>query len=806
VTKEAEIRFNFRSFSVVSSSSFSSFPPRPRASLNNAAFPRPRIHSMDTGQILADILVAGEMRVHLIGVAGSGMSGIAGLLLSLGHRVSGSDKVSTVETDRLRGLGLQFSCPHTAEAVRDADIVIFSSAIKPGNVAYDEAHGLGMMMVRRADALAAIMHRKRGIAIAGMHGKTTTSSMAAHVLRVGGLRPSHYVGAEIPILGTNAFWDSEGDYFVAEGDESDGTIALYHPEHSILLNIEEEHMDFYDSLAAIEAVYGQLLDQTSGKIFYCVDDPHTARVCKGRPNAISYGETDSAEFRFQTVLSRSFHSEFKVYRREKWLGDFRLNIPGKHNISNATAVIALATVLGVKVEKIAEALEEFRGAKRRFEVKYRSYNYMVVDDYGHHPSEIKATLATARAVCAGRLMVMFQPHRYTRTQALQHEFGAAFGAADRVFVTDVYAASEKPIPGVTGQTIVDAVTRTGHDGAQYVAARRQLPAAVGQLVEPGDLILSMGAGDIHEQGTQLAADLAKLEELRAAMGAGVARLYEPLARHTTMRVGGPAQFWLEPETEFGFARLVRHCTANAIKLFVIGRGSNLLVRDGGIRGAVVHLSRGEFRQIEVKGNEITAGAGVKLKELAYAARDALIAGFEWFEGIPGQVGGALRMNAGAMGGETFRQVVSVRLIDELGTFYTKTPAELQVHYRDVPSLARNYAVAATFSGQPGKAEDIHALLDASMQKRRTTQPKESSAGCIFKNPAACPAGKLVDELGLKDTRVGGARVSAVHGNFIVNDGNATAAEVLALIEKIKTVAREQRGIELETEVQILGES
>jgi UDP-N-acetylmuramate--L-alanine ligase/UDP-N-acetylenolpyruvoylglucosamine reductase len=761
---------------------------------------------MDTGQILADILVAGQMRIHLIGVAGSGMSGIAGLLLALGHRVSGSDKVSTIETDRLRGLGLAFSCPHAAEAVRDAEIVIFSSAIKPGNVAYDEAHRLGKMMVRRADALAAVMNRKRGIAVAGMHGKTTTSSMAAHVLRAGGLRPSHYVGAEIPILGTNAHWDDQGEYFVAEGDESDGTIALYHPEHTILLNIEEEHLDFYENLAAIEAVYAQLLDQTTGTVFYCVDDPHAARVCSGRPNAVSYGETDSAEFRFQAVLSRSFHSKFKVFRREKWLGDFVLNIPGRHNISNATGVIALATVLGVDVGKIAEAFETFRGARRRFEVKYRSDNYMVVDDYGHHPSEIKATLETARAVCSGHLMVMFQPHRYSRTQALQHEFGAAFQRADRVFVADVYAASEKPIPGVTGQTIVDAITRAGQDGAQFIPARRAIPAALGPLLEPGDLVLSLGAGDIHEQGAQLAGDLAKLEELGAAMGPGISKLYEPLAPHTTLRVGGPAQFWLEPETEAGFARLVRHCTANDIPLFVIGRGSNLLIRDGGISGAVAHLARGEFRQLSVNGLQITAGAGVKQKELAYAARDARIAGFEWFEGIPGQVGGALRMNAGAMGGETFRQVVSVRFVDEHGNFHTKTPAELDVHYRDVPSLRRNYAVAATFAGQPGSAEEIHALLEASMQKRRASQPKESSAGCIFKNPPSCPAGRLVDELGLKETRVGGARVSSVHGNFIVNDGNATAADVLELIEKIKATAREQRGIELETEVQILGDT
>lgn len=746
------------------------------------------------------------MRIHLIGVAGSGMSGIAGLLLALGHQVSGSDKVSTIEIERLESLGLKFSCPHTAEAVRDADLVIFSSAIRPGNKAYDEAQRLGKMMARRADALAAVMHRKKGIVVAGMHGKTTTSSMAAHVLRVGGVKPSHYVGAEIPILGTNAHWDAEGEHFVAEGDESDGTLALYHPEHAIILNVEEEHLDYYENLAAIEAVYRQLIEQTSGTIFYCADDANATRLCGERKRAISYGESAKAEYRFQTVLSRAFRSQFKVFHRGKWLGDFSLNVPGRHNVSNATGVVALATELGISPARIAEAFETFRGAKRRFEVKYRSDNFMVVDDYGHHPSEVRATLATARAVGSKRVFVMFQPHRYTRTQALAAEFGGAFENADRVFVTDVYAASEKPIPGVSGQTIVDATKNAGHTGASYVADRRLIPWLIGPLLQPGDLVLSLGAGDIHEQATLLAADLAQLEELQNVMGPGEASLYEPMAKHTTLRVGGPAQYWLEPETEAGFARLVKHCTDNDISLFVLGRGSNLIVRDGGIRGVVAHLARGEFARVEVNGTRITAGAGLKQKELAYAARDAHIGGFEWFEGIPGRVGGALRMNAGAMGDETFRHVVSVRYVDPRGEFHTVTPAEMEVHYRGVPTLKKNYAVAATFEGFESTPEKIRSLLEASMQKRRTTQPKESSAGCIFKNPSnECRAGQLVDQLGLKNTSVGQARVSEIHGNFIVNDGGATAAEVLSLIEKVKTVAREQRGITLETEVEIIGE-
>ena len=757
------------------------------------------------GKILADKLTGSALRVHLIGVAGSGMSGIAGLLLALGHRVSGSDKVGTVETDRLQRLGLRFFCPQTPNAVTDAELVIYSSAIKPGNVEFDEAARLGKKMARRAEALAAIMRKRRGILVAGMHGKTTTSAMAAHVLRVGGLKPSHYVGAEIPILGVNANWDADGELFVAEGDESDGTLALYHPEHAIVLNIEEEHLDHYAGLAAIEVVFNKLLDQTSGQIFYCADDGNAARVCSSRPRAISYGESAGADYRFDNVASENLATTFDVFCRGKKLGSMTLGVPGRHNVSNALSVIALATELGVPFEKIASALASFRGARRRFEVRYSSERYLVVDDYAHHPSEIRATLATAKSAGRSRILAMFQPHRYTRTQALAAEFGAAFDDAAVVFVSDVYPAGEPPIPGVSGQTIVDAMIAHGHKGARFEPQRARIPFELGRIIEPGDIVMSMGAGDIHEQGAALARDLPLLEEIKCIAGPGQVRLYEPIAKHTTLRVGGPAQFWVEPETEAGFAALVHFCSQIKLPLFVMGRGSNLLVRDGGIRGVVAHLSLGDFKKIEVEGCDITAGTGVKLRELAYAARDANIGGFEWMEGIPGNLGGGLRMNAGAMGGESFDRVVWVRYVDADGNLHTKRRNEIDVHYRDVPELAGNYAVAAMFRGEPGEREEIVRKLDDSMQKRRASQPKESSAGCIFKNPKPLQAGRLIDELGLKNTGVGAARVSEVHGNFIVNDGGATAGEVLALIDKIKAVAREQRGVELETEVQIVGE-
>lgn len=760
----------------------------------------------DTSEFLAEMLVGGELRIHLIGVAGSGMSGIAGLLMAMGHTVSGSDKVSTVEVRRLQGLGLEFHQPQNAANIHYADLVIYSSAIRPGNVEYDEAIRQGVSMVRRADALSAIMQCKKGIVIAGMHGKTTTSSMAAHVLRVGGTEPSHYVGAEIPILGTNAHWNRKGDWFVAEGDESDGTLANYHPEHAIILNIEEEHLDYYEDLPAIEAVFNQLMDQTSGKIFYCADDPHAARLCGVRPGAISFGETPAADYHFQALTCADFQSRFEVVGRGKLLGEIELNVPGRHNVSNAMSVIALACELGVPFARIVEALASFRGARRRFDIKYRSEGYLVVDDYAHHPSEIRATLATASNSGRKRLIVLFQPHRFTRTVKLKDQFGTAFHNAQFVFLADIYPASEPPIPGVTGQTIADAMADHGHNGGRYISDRAQMVLEAGRLLAPGDCILSLGAGNIHEQGTWLARDLAAMEEMQATMGDGVIKLYEPLSKHTTLRVGGPAQFWAEPETEAGFARLVAHCHAKSIPLMVIGRGSNLLVRDGGIRGVVVHLGRGEFHQLEIDGMRITAGAGVKLKELAIAAKAAGIGGFEFMEGIPGNVGGALRMNAGAMGGETFQRVLSLRTIDSEGVIHDRLPADLEIRYRGVPALGRQYATQAQFEGFPRPSADIARDMDDYAHKRWAIQPKEPSAGCTFKNPAQIPAGQLVEELGLKATRIGGACVSTLHGNFLVNDQHATAADVLALIEQIKTTALEQRGIALETEVQIVGET
>ncbi len=747
------------------------------------------------------------LQIHLIGVAGSGMSGLALLLLGMGHKVSGSDKVTTAETVRMQGMGLNFSSPHSAAAVKKADLVVYSSAIQPKNPAYAAAKKADIPLLRRAECLAAILHTRKGIVISGTHGKTTTSSMTAHLLREAGQKPSHYVGAEIPILGANAKWSEDGDYMVAEGDESDGTLALYHPEHAVILNIEAEHLDFYRDLDHIREIFTQLADQTKGKLVYCAEDSVASEVCAGRENAISYGWED-ADYTATDIRDLKGSSAFTVKKKGEVLGDVELGIPGNHNILNALAAIALADSCEAEFTHIARALATFAGAKRRFETKYLSPNYRIIDDYGHHPSELAATLQTARSLKPKRLIVLFQPHRYTRTQALADDFGKVLQAADMVFITGVYAASEKPIKGVSGETLVEAMKVHGDIPASYVPDLATAHHAIGNVLQSSDLLITLGAGNVHEAGTRIAADLKILEEMRGLMPAGEidGKLYEPMSRHTTMLVGGPAQYWLEPHSFYGFAFLVNYCRERGIPVRVVGRGSNLLVRDGGIRGAVIHPTGGVFSEVSVDGRgHVTAGAGVRLKKLASVAGGNGIGGFEWMEGIPGNVGGALRMNAGAMGIDTFDQVVRVTFLDEDGVIRTRERDEIVTQYRNVAELRRNFALQAVFKGKADTALNIKERWDASREKRKASQPIAASAGCTFRNPEFIPAGRVIDSMGLKGSTCGKAAVSEVHGNFIVNQGGASALEILTLIEFIQEKARDERKVELETEIKILGE-
>ena len=756
-------------------------------------------------QQLEEILRSGPQKIHLIGVCGSGMSGLARLLVAQGHQLSGSDLVSDAHAAAYIPEGLRYYEGHKAANVDGVALVVFSSAIAPENPERRAAQEKGILAVRRAECLVILAAAKSAYIVAGSHGKTTTSSMLTHVLRQADLNPSHYIGAQVPLLGANAAWTT-GTPFVVEADESDGTLALFSPQASLILNIEEEHLDFYHDIEEIVQVFATLCERTSGPIIYCADDKNAMLLCSHAEQAIGYGVSELATYRALDVRLENFASRFSVLRRGQLLGEVALQVPGAQNVANALGVVALAMELGIAWTQIVSALAEFRGAARRFEVKYHSADYMVVDDYAHHPTEVKATLAAARNSGWKRVLALFQPHRYSRTKALQGEFAGAFHEADEVFITEIYAASEAAMAGVTGEGLAEAIRGDGHAKVHYEPTLGRLRTAVNAALQPADLVITLGAGDIHRVALHLAQGLTWYTELRGLLKAdSILKRDEPLHKHTTMRIGGPAQLWFEPTDEDDLKIGLRFAHDRGIPVTFIGRGSNLLIRDGGILGLCVHLGRPWFSRIEVEGEYVTVGAGARLKQIVADARKHDLGGFEFMEGIPGNLGGALRMNAGAMQGWTMEVVESVRSVDLLGHVHEIKKADMEIHYRSVPHFQTHIAVSARLKGKPSSKEEINEKLKAYSGKRWTSQPAAPSAGCIFKNPGPLPAGKLIDELGLKNLSVGPARVSEVHGNFIVNDGGATAEDVLQLISLIQSRARESRQIDLHTEVIVLGE-
>jgi UDP-N-acetylenolpyruvoylglucosamine reductase len=611
------------------------------------------------------------------------------------------------------------------------------------------------------------------------------------------------------VLGTNAQIGG-GKYFVGEACESDGTLIGFSPEYAVCLNIEPEHLDHYGSMDKLRETFESFFSSTLKTVFFCADCPNSLQHAAKCRTAITFGLSAKADYRAFDIEHTERGSRFTVACRDQQIGVIELIIPGRQNITNALAAVAVADELGVPFEKIADALKQFTGAKRRFDRKYEEGGILVVDDYAHHPTEIRATIAAARTLLAKegapgyrRLLVAFQPHRYTRTQALRGEFATAFAGADKLFLTEIYAASEKPIDGITGQVLCDAVTAAGPTDAIFEADLEMLVVRLLSEARPGDIVVTMGAGDVYKVAEVLARKLRTrgptvLNPEKRAMELQ-ADLKALLSEKAKIRRDEPMA-----ASERDLARLLHYCHVREIPVTVIGRGTNLLVLDGGIQGVVISLNHEEFSKIEVDGERILARAGARLKSIVTLATKHNLGGLEFMEGIPGSLGGALRMNAGAMGRQTFDVVDWVRYISYSGDIYDTEAKHLPVAYRSCPVFHNHVALSAILCGTKTEKKTIDGRLRAFAEKRWSSQPAMPSAGCIFKNPDAIPAGKLIEELGLKGMSIGGARVSERHGNFIVNEGKATAGDVLQLIAAIRERARQERGIDLEPEVMILG--
>jgi UDP-N-acetylmuramate--alanine ligase len=459
-------------------------------------------------------------RIHFVGIGGIGMSGIAEVLLTLGYKVSGSDLKNSTVTHRLASLGAIIFEGHREENVADAEVVVTSSAISPENPEVTEARKRHIPVIQRAEMLAELMRLKYGIAIAGMHGKTTTTSMVAAVLAAGGLDPTVVVGGRVDAMGSNARL-GKSQYLVAEADESDRSFLKLSPILAVVTNIDREHMDCYRNMGEVRRAFLEFMDRVPfyGMVVACNDDAPLRRLFKlVRRRMVTYGTRKDSDFRIklrQPDMASPENrptSRFEVSYRGVNLGEFTLHVPGVHNVLNAAAAIAVGTGLEIRPEDIRAALESFRGVDRRFHLRGTFAGVAVVDDYGHHPTEIRATLAAARQCGYRKNHVIFQPHRFSRTQLLMDEFATAFEQADSLFIVDIYAASELPIEGVTSEGLAQTVREKGNPAALYVCSFEDAVSSVTAIAEAGDMILTLGAGSVSQLGPMI------LEKLEAKAG------------------------------------------------------------------------------------------------------------------------------------------------------------------------------------------------------------------------------------------------------------------------------------------------
>ncbi len=748
-------------------------------------------------------------RIHCLGVGGMGMAPLAVYLARSGWQVSGEDDALAEEVAPfLAGAGVRLV------GLPDAcDLVVRSSAVHESHPSFAAAAARGLEVVRRGELLAEVLRERKLVAVCGSHGKTTTTAMLVTALRAAGF-PAGYVCGGLFNDATPPAAVGSNDWVVAEIDESDGTIDGFSPEITVLVNLDWDHPDRYGTPADVERTFSALCARTRGAVLVGDACPLSLRLAPaastfGRSGGYTGNLAGEGDGRMRIALGGLFRPQEVLVRAS-----------GEFNVANATAALAAAQLVGVGPSRTL--LADYPGVRRRQAVLMEEAGLTVVEDYAHHPAEIRALLSSLRRRVAppGRLVAVFQPHRHTRTAQFKAEFAASLALADSVHLLDVYSAGESAVSGGTSADIYAEIKRCAP--RLHVSYLPGNPSGfVDTLLsdaKPGDLVAFVGAGDINQTARAWVAaarvELVRLQRwdrffaaVRPLLAASTAfGREEPLATKTTLRVGGAARLFAEPSSEEDLRTLLVEARKAALPVFVLGRGSNLIVPDKGVDGLVVSLSHKAWSGFETLADgRVRAGAGLRLKNLCGLAAAAGLSGFEFLEGIPGSVGGALRMNAGAMGGWMFDVVDEVRLMSMDGAVTTLPRSAMKVDYRLCADVAEAIALGAVL--RPASASDADAIgrqIEAYRRKRHESQPREPSAGCIFKNPPGASAGRLIEESGLKGARVGGAEVSRVHANFVVNRGEATSADVLELVRRVRAAVLQAKGVELEPEVLLYG--
>ena len=730
-----------------------------------------------------------EDRILFLGVGGMGMAPLACWMAKSGRQVYGVDDHLREPIRRLLlDAGVELCDFVLEEQLGDFTSVVYSSAIQTTHPILLAAQKKGLPTCRRGAMLAEVSKSKKLIAIVGSHGKTTTSGMVAHLLQVYNIAANYILGGLFSDS-QSPYNYSDNDWLVAEVDESDGTIDHFCPEVTVVLNLDWDHADRYSSSEQLESAFHQLIERTQAKVL----------IPEGYGISRHFSETET--------------NKIVRYRSDLMIGAGYSNAL---NQANAAAAIATLNVIEAGVAN-ASGLSTFAGMARRQSILLQQAQLTVMEDYAHHPTEIHALLSYVRDANPNtRLVAVFQPHRYSRTKQFKDQFAESLQLADDVFLLPLYAAFEAELAGGRLSELVDSFSGGAPACLEMnLNGAKQLLKAL-DLNQP-NLVVFIGAGDIDGFASLFSewvrADQQPAEAWLNLVGERVSpdcklRIDESLAAKTTLRVGGAARYYAEPGNLTDLRALLLSAKLFELETFCMGRGSNLLVSDLGFDGLVIRFSAADWRRVETLTEQrLWVGAGARLKEVCGLAARAGMSGFEFLEGIPGAVGGALRMNAGAMGSWMFDVVESVQFIDSKGCFQHWDKDAFHFGYRKVEEISRGIAIGAILRAPLADTENsIRERMDSYSSSRKESQPRAPSAGCIFKNPEGNYAGKLIDQYQLKGMRVGQAEVSDVHGNFIINLGDATSGDVIELIQQIRKIIKAKSGYDLEPEVLLLGDS
>lgn len=739
-------------------------------------------------------------QLHCVGVGGVGMAGLALLLLRKGWKVSGCDAEEGPLLDWLRAQGAAVSVGHAGEhleglaAVR-GDLVVRSPAVPAAHPELAAARAAGLTVLDRGVMLAALLDAlPQTVAVCGAHGKTTTATFTATLLRALG-RPAHWcIGGTSEALGAPAAFDPAQAPLVAECDESDGTLALYHPLVTVLTGIDNDHLDHFGDMAALEAVFARVVRQTRGPVVYVREDERSHALAGSLPGSLAVGLHPEAALGAGNIEPGSDATEFDLLWQGRSLGRYRLGVPGLHNLRNALAALGAVRALGVDLVPAAGALAgSLRLPGRRFECVAEGQGIRVLSDYAHHPAEISALVAAARLQPRRRLLAVFQPHRYSRTLTFGERFPEAFAGVTALALAPVYAASETPLPGGAS---ADLYVR--FRGAAAANPAIPVPVLAGSLdgawhwlrhtVRAGDLVLLVGAGSIVRLAERIRAADGAWTLPPCAMPPVEGLVFESpaaTAGRVSFGAGGEALGWAKVSTPEALRKVLEVCAARGLPWKAVGCGTNLLVADTGYPGIFVQLEGSAFRECmadPARPGMVRVGAGWSGPALLDRLQELGLGGLECMEGIPGTLGGWLAMNAGVPDGTIGERVDEVCACDAAGSEWRRDGSGLGFGYRRCEALRGAFALSATLCLLPA-APDAIAQRRKAFRARRTVPSEGRSAGSVFRNPPGESAGRLLDRAGCKGLRVGGAEISPRHANVIVAHPGVTASDILALAER-----------------------